>query len=332
MQTRSALIQSLCVPCCNKCRYCLLSWSDRTLGADWERSVKAAERLINELREKRPKLDCAFSFGYSMEHKNLREAICTLRRLGSPTAEFMQCDGMKMRDEKQCGELMALLRGEGVKSLNFTIYGLRDYHDHFAGRSGDFDLLLRMMKAAREAGMPFSTGVPLTSENVDEIDELADILKEAGSAKVFLFIPHGEGRGETLESIRLRQSDLMKLSPSSREFINRKLYKTEAEWLAEKPVKEKYRQILISLTKENIENYERRPAEEILREVERLDDEYYAAFPDFSELARAYGDKSGDKLYRLRDLYRRYRKLYSAEHGINVYDVTDERYSGSRRY
>lgn len=57
MQTRSVLIQSLCVPCRNKCRYCLLSWSDRTLGADWERSVKVAERLINELREKRPKLD-----------------------------------------------------------------------------------------------------------------------------------------------------------------------------------------------------------------------------------------------------------------------------------
>ncbi|MBR0063189.1 MAG: hypothetical protein IJP67_03400, partial [Oscillospiraceae bacterium] len=73
-----------------------------------------------------------------MEHRNLREAIRTLRRLGSPTAEFMQCDGMKMRDDMQCGELMAILCGEGVKSLNFTLYGLRDYHDRFAGRKGDY--------------------------------------------------------------------------------------------------------------------------------------------------------------------------------------------------
>ena len=332
MQTKSVLIQSLCVPCCNKCRYCLLSWSGRTLGADWERSVKTAERIINELRETRPQLDSAFSFGYSMEHRNLREAIRTLRRLGSPTAEFMQCDGMKMRDDMQCGELMAILCDEGVKSLNFTLYGIRDYHDRFVGRKGDYDLLFRMMRAAREAEIPFTTGVPLISENIDEIDELAAVLKEAGSGKVFLFIPHGEGRGEALESIRLRRRDLERLSPESVKLLNRELYKTEAEWLAEKPEEEKYRQILISLTKENIEDYEKRPAEEILRGIERLDDEYYAAYPDFGELGEEYGDKSGDKLYRRRDLYHRYRKLYSEEHKVKVCDVTDERYSGSRRY
>ena len=83
---------------------------------------------------------------------------------------------------------------EGIKSLNFTAYGLRDYHDRFAGRKGDFDLLLRMMNASCEAGIPFTTGVPITKENIQTIDELVTILKEAGNRKISLFVPHEEGQ------------------------------------------------------------------------------------------------------------------------------------------
>ena len=71
---------------------------------------------------------------------------------------------------------------------------------------------------------------------------------------------------------------------------------------------------------------------DLLREIEGLDEAYYAAYPSFSELAELYGDSDGTKLYRQRDLFYHYRKLYSADHSINVYDVTDERFSGSRRY
>ena len=49
MQTTSVLIQSLCVPCGNYCRYCLLSWNGRVEGAGWERSVRLAERWLREL-------------------------------------------------------------------------------------------------------------------------------------------------------------------------------------------------------------------------------------------------------------------------------------------
>ena len=82
------MIQNLCVPCCNHCRYCLLSWDGKAVGTEWERSVKLAERYIYELKEARPDIDKSFTFGYSMEHPKLKEAIQTLKRMGN-TAPYV---------------------------------------------------------------------------------------------------------------------------------------------------------------------------------------------------------------------------------------------------
>ncbi len=333
IQTASILIQNLSVPCFNHCRYCLLSWDGKEVGAPWERGIALAERYITELTEARPQVSVSFAFGYSMEHPALPEALRTLRRLGSPTADFLQCDGMAMRDAAECGELMRMLKAAGIKRLNFTVYGLSAYHDRFAGRRGDFDLLFRMMRAADAAGIPFSTGIPITKENIKDADELIHSLKEVGNEKVSLFIPHEEGRGKALASIRLEQQDLSALSTEALSLLNRTLYRTESEWLSDPdPVQGTRRLILISLRADNIEQYEKRSALSVLAEIEALDEAYYAAFPAFHELAGTYGDPKGDRLYRIRDLYHHYRSLYAADHHLEVYDVTDERYSGSRRY
>ena len=326
MQTTSVLIQSLCVPCCNRCRHCLLSANGTVEGADWDRSVWTAERYLNELRQQRPELNTSFSFGYSMEHPKLREAIRTLHRLGSPTATFLQCDGMKMRNETECRALAAMLRDEGIQQLNFTVYGLPDYHDRFAGRSGDFALIERMMKAAREIGLP------LTEENVSQADAVVERMTAAGCSKTSLFIPHEEGRGRLLEDVRLRLRDLSYLFPAVRGLLNETIYRTEAEWLkAPELAESKSRHILISLRKDNIEDYEKRSAVSVLEEIEALDERYYQAFPSFSELAAQYGDPKGDRLYRVRDLFYHYRRLYAAAHPVDVPDLMDETRSGSRR-
>ncbi len=234
IQTRSITIQNLCVPCFNRCRYCLLSWDGKAVGTEWERSIILAERFIKEIKEARPGVTVSFFYGYSMEHPNLITAIQTLRRLGSK--------------------------------------------------------------------------------------------------KITLFIPHGEGRGKSLNSIRLQQQDLSVLSPDSLKLLNRDLYRTESEWLNAPEIKEAGRAIIISLRAENIENYENRDALSVVEEIEALEEEYYQAFPGFNELAREYGDRNGKSLYRFRDLYHHYRTLYASDHKLDIYDVTDERQSGSRRY
>ena len=333
MKTTSVLIHSLCVPCYDYCRYCLLSWNGKIDGVDWDRSVRLAERFIDELRNQQPEIKRGFSFGYSMEHPDLQGAIRTLHRLGGPTADYLQCDGMKMRNDSECFELMNLLHGEGIKQLNFTIYGLADYHDRFAGRKGDFELLMRMMRAAKESQLPFSTGIPLTAENIHQVDNLVSILHDIGSEKVFLTIPHEEGRGKLLRDVRLSMKEFLELSAETQKLLNKNIYRTERDWLQEsEPVQDNQRMILISLRPDNIDDYEKRSVMSVIREIEELDENYYSSYPSFQELAKIYGDPNNEKLYRIRDLYYHYRTQYAQEHAIQVYDVTDERQSGSRRY
>lgn len=333
MKTTSVLINSLCVPCYNYCRYCLLSWSGKVEGVVWDRSVRLAERFMDELKNQHPEIKREFSFGYSMEHPDLKGAIRTIRRLGGPTADFLQCDGMKMRNDTECVELMGMLHDEGIKQFNFTLYGLSDYHDCFAGRKGDFELNLRMMQAAKASRVPFTTGIPLTAENVHEVDDLVRILQDIGSEKVFLTIPHEEGRGKLLRNVRLSMEGFLELSSETQKLLNRTIYRTESDWLRDsEPVLDSQRMILISLRPDNIDDYEKRSAMSVIREIEALDEIYYSSYPSFQELAKIYGDPNSEKLYRIRDLYYHYRAQYAQDHDIQVYDVTDERQSGSRRY
>lgn len=334
VKTVSVLLQNLCVPCACRCRYCLLSWDGRPVGVPWERSTAFAERLGDWMRENRPDLSFQFSFGYAMEHPDLKAALGFLRRIGSPQATFLQCDGMRLRDGEECRDLAKLMAGEGVRQLNFTFYGLRDYHDRFAGRQGDFDLLVGMLRAARDAGLAVSAGIPLTGENIGQAGALAAFLRrDAGCEAVRFFIPHGEGRGAALAPIRLRERELLTLPEEAAALLNREAYRPEWEWLAGPGLPEETeRMLLLSLREDNIARYEAMEPASLLAEAEALDEAYYAAFPSFAALAERYGDRAGDRLYGRRDLFAHYRKLYAAEHGVSVYDVTDERQTGSRRF
>lgn len=333
MKTESVMVQNLCVPCACRCRYCLLSWDGRPVGVPWDRGEAFARRFLAEARASAPDVRYSYSFGYSMEHPKLREALCFLREIGSPQARFLQCDGMRMRSEDECADLAALLAEAGVEALNFTFYGRRDYHDRFAGRHGDFDLLLRMLAASVQAGLTVYAGMPLTRENAPQAAALAQLLREGGCASIRLFIPHEEGRGAALAAVRLSEEDLMQLPQETRRLLNPGVYRAERDWYADRDAPaETRRAILISLRADTIERYERMHAQTLIREIETLDEQYYAAFPDFRELAGRYGDPAGTKLYSKRDLAAQYRKQFLREYGMRLYDVTDERQSGSRRY
>lgn len=329
VKTTSIMLQTLCVPCGCRCRYCMLSWDGRTIGAGWERSRRYAAAFADWIRENRPELRFHFSFGYSMEHPSLPEALDFLHALGSVGADYLQCDGLRIRSEAETEDFVRMLRAHGVKHLNFTVYGTEDYHDRFAARPGDFAWLLRLRAAAREAGLETSVGVPLNRENAGQIDELTDMLGREG---LRLFVPHAEGRGAQLEPIRLRREDFDRLSDAAKAHLNHRIYRTEAEWMAAPPEEPTERSLLLSLTPENIGRFEQADFAAVLAEVEALDETYYAPIPPVAELLRLYGDPDGDAFFGARDLAARYQKRWLREQGLCPYDVTDERQSGSRRF
>ncbi len=334
--TRSIMLQTLCTPCANFCRYCLLSWNGRVSGADWDRSAALAKRFSEWMKKNRPELKFDFAFGCSMEHPKLIEAVDFLNSIGSVMGRFLQLDGMRMRTDPELDALFSSLSAHGVEHVDFTFYGTEAYHDRFAARRGDHELMLRSIRFALAAHIAVTADMPLTGENIGMANSVVDELRRLGCGDIRFRIPHGEGRGALLEPVRLKISEFEALEAGIRPLLNRAVFKTEGEWLdmAQRGelAPESNRSLLISLTPQNIGEMEAMQVERIISEAERLDEEYYAAFPDFAALAETYGDKNGERLFSRRDLFHYYRKSYALEHGVKVYDVTDETQTGSRRY
>lgn len=332
METASIAVQTLCVPCHNRCRYCLLSWDGKLPGADYDRSEQYARRFHQWLRENRPDLSFQFYFGFSMEHPHITDAIDFMGSISSAGGQFLQLDGLAFREDAGIRDYLSAAKAHGIRAVNLTFYGTREYHDRFAGRRGDFDYLMAILRTALSLGLELSVGVPLTRENAPQTEELLRLLTDAGANPRF-FVPHSEGRGITLESIRLRQQDLEQCSPEIQARFNTRMYRTEARWIRTVPLPMPQKRMLtVSLTPENIGFFESLPFDETIRYLEERDDAYYAQFPPIQKLVGIYGNPESGLLYSFRDLYLHYTGLYLADHTSGIPDVTDERGCFSRRY
>lgn len=331
MKTVSINVMNLCVPCENRCRYCLLSYDGRVSGADYKRSQEYAQRFYTWIQLNRPDLSFLFGFGYSMEHPQLIEAVKFCRSIGSATGEFLQLDGMRFRNESELKTLLTELKSSGIQLINLTFYGTEEYHDRFAARKGDFRLMTDTLAMANRVGIDASVGIPLTHENACQADELLDALSRFHIKHTSCFVPHSEGRGKLLDKIRFTLEDYDKLSDKVKSMFNRNRFKTEQEWLSEEKLPSPERRVLtLTLTAKNIDFFENMGFKETIAYLEELDDNYYRMIPAFEELMKIYGRKSS-KMYSARDLYMRYQQMYIDEHNLDVYDINDERQCFSRR-
>ena len=332
MKTVSVNVMNLCVPCENRCRYCLLSYDGKIGGVDFKRSQEYAKQFYEWIQNARPDLSFLFGFGYSMEHPNLFEAIDFCQSLGSPTGEFLQMDGMKFRSEQELAELLLNLKSHGIKLINLTFYGTEWYHDRFAARNGDYRLMMNTIKAANSVELDVTVGIPLTHENAGQIDSLLQELDKFKVEKIYCFVPHSEGRGKFMEAIRLTLDDYELLSQRVKMLFNRERFKTERQWVQTKTFPQSEQRVLtVTLTPENISLFEKQTFDETIAYLERLDDEYYETIPSFETLINQYGNLNGDRLYSARDLYMTYQRRYIEDHHISIYDINDERQCFVRR-
>lgn len=333
MQTVSINVCNLCVPCENRCRYCLLSWDGKLRGVDYGRSADYARRFYEWIKENRPELGFAFYYGYSMEHPELLQTVDFLRDMDSPGGKFLQFDGMKFRSDAEIYELLSNLKAHGIELIDLTFYGTEEYHDRFAVRQGDFDYLMRILKTANEVELPVNAGIALNQENARQAGDLLEQLQRHRLHHIFAFVPHGEGRGETLESVRFRQADYDILPDSVKAVLNRQKFRPESQWVREGrfSVTEK-RVLTVGLTPENMEFFEKMDFAHTVAYLEKLDDEYFSAIPTLPELAEMYGNRSEERFYSERDLFLKYQRRYIREHQLKLHDMNDERSCFSRRF
>lgn len=332
MRTVSINVMNLCVPCENRCRYCLLSYDGKMIGVDFKRSEAYAKRFYEWLKVNRPDLSFLFGFGYSMEHPDLLGAIDFCQSIGSATGEFLQFDGMKFRTNVELERLLLQLKHHGIKLIDLTFYGTESYHDRFAARTGDYQLMMRTLAIANQIDLDVTVSIPITHENAGQMDDLIAQLNQYRTQRIACFIPHGEGRGRLLGPVRFSVEDYEKLSEDVRSHINWNRFKTESEWLrCGFPTTEK-RVLTVTLRPENVEFFESLSFAETISYLEKLDDAYYAAIPTVEELAKLYGNLNGDRYYSARDLYLSYQRRYIADHSMEIYDINDERQCFSRRF
>ncbi len=332
MKTASIYISTLCVPCANRCRYCLLSWDGRLTGLDYDRSQQYARGFYDWLQIHRPDLGFQFYFGYSMDHPLISEAIAFARKTGSAGAEFLQLDGLRFRDEPELGQWLQMLRQNGIRAIDLTFYGTRDYHDRFAGRAGDFYYMLRILDHGLALGLEVFVSIPIFLDNCAQMEGLLDLF-QGKATRIRVFIPHREGRGAHLESTRLTKSSLDALSPRVKSHLNLKRYRSEGQWVREGRFDQPQQRMLgLVLTPDNIARLEGTSYEAVLSGLEAMDDEFYEKIPPLEDLADSYGDPAGEKLFDQRDLYLYYQSKYIREHGLQFYDVNDERHCFSRRF
>lgn len=333
MKTASIGVQTLCVPCENRCHYCLLSWDGRLPGADYDQSERYAKRFHDWLKENRPDVSFQFYFGYSMEHPRLLDAVDFMRGIGCAGGEFLQLDGLKFRSGQEIDSLLADLKSHGIRAIDLTFYGTREYHDRFAARSGDFDYLMEILARAECAGLDVIADVPLNQENVHQTDELLLQLEKYPLRRLSLFVPHSEGRGASLDKVRLTRSGYESLSAHAKSFFNRSRIRTECEWIFEDALpRYENRMLTVSLTRENISLLENQPFEETIASIEKLDDDYHAAIPALDDLARICGNPESEYLYNPRDLIQHWQRRYIRENHLVLYDIHDERQHFIRRF
>lgn len=331
MKTTSLNILNLCVPCYNHCKYCLLSWDGKCVGIDYTRSVEYARRFYLWLKNNHPEINFVYFFGYSMEHPDLPAAIKFMQETGSHGGEFLQLDGMRMRSKDELRELLGSIKEAGIKLIDFTFYGTQEYHDRFAGRKGDFELMMNTLEIALETCLNVEVGIPITKENIAQTDALIKMLP-SDKIKIFLFTPHSGGRGIHLLESKITINDYDNLSAAAKKHFNRSNNKTPTEWLETDLPEAENRVLTLSLMPSNIEHLEQISFDSALKELETADDEYYSNVPDFKTLLKMYAVSNDRHLYTKKDLYILYRRRYITDNKLSVSDFTDERFSGSLRY
>ena len=330
MKTTSLSIANYCVPCHSFCRYCLLASCGKATGVDYKAGEALGGRIIREMKEARPDLNCSYYIGYCMDTPDLQEFLRFNREYQGPAAKFLQMNGFAFREDRELAELMGSIRENGVELIDLTFYGLEEYHDRFAGRKGDFRFLLRMLDQAVKAGLQVNVSIPLIRENLSQIPELYEMLSVYPLYRCACFLPHSKGRGSTISEQRITKQEFEQLPEKIRNSFSRMKHRTEAEWIASGETAEPVdRGLILVLTPENFEKYNRMSGAEILAELEAMDDRYLQEMPSVQELARMYGDPQNQQLFRIRDLALLWQQRYIAETGNRIYDMHDETHSFS---
>ena len=334
MINKSLMIINHNTPCSCSCRYCFFGSCKTLNGIPYEAGEEIALRF-KKWRSDNEIADFVISYAVSRtaDYPELVRNIQLNKELNFPGYSYLQINGIRLRNKSSLYDYLRRVKDAGVTTVDTTFYGLREYHDGFAARKGDFDFLVDIIRCGMELGLVMKPTFTAFEDNKEQLAELVGLLSELGCEKIYGYIHDYKGGGVDLEDIRLTELSLDALPKSVKSRISIGRHKTEAEWIRDSNYSiPTSRSLVLALCNDNIDMIESMSCGAIIDYISELDDKYHNAIPDIFALSKRYGDINNLKLYRQRDLLLKWQKQYIRDEGLLLHDVTDENNCGAIRY
>lgn len=334
MENKSLMIINHNTPCSCACKYCFFQSKKTSYGVPYDVGEKIALRFHKWLTSGQlPDLSLSYAISHCADYPELIRNIEFNKKLGFIGFSFLQINGIGLRDADSLKAYLQNVKEAGVTTVDTTFYGLREYHDKFAARKGDFDFLIEIVKNVISLGLTIQPTVVVLEDNKEQLTALFDLLTSLGCTNINGFIQDYRGNGIMLEDVRLTKESYDALPETVRSKTNIPKQKTESEWVtANNFTAPTARNLVLALRPDNIEMLEAMSCEEIIDYLLDIDNRYYSELPDISVLAKQYGDISNTKLYRQRDLWWKWSQAYIRDNKLTLHDITDQRNCGAIRY
>ena len=330
---RSPEVKDLCViiqwfgnPCSCRCLHCLLDSGKRLSTVSFER-VKALGEKFLRWRNEQGLNDLVLDVenGYSCDSPEDDEGKHIGKETGAYSWRYLSANGMKLRSKDDLRQYIQKRKEMGISRVGVTFYGMREFHDKWAGRIGDWDYMMLIAQTAAELELERQENIFISKSGIDDMTPLVELLDTIPGHKNRSIFPWDyRGRGKKLEEERVLASQVEALPENVRQYINqdtkryKRYYLSEAEWIkainaGNYPRKDK-RVYIISVWEDNIDYLEATDCGEILQRMRDEDEQLYRAIPSLPTLAQLYGQKLGKRLYWLRDLEWKWIDLYLKAH------------------
>jgi len=223
------------LPCACRCRHCLLGTVHPSRRITLARLKRVAERFLawRETSQRTAlQIGLTICFYGALPRAELLDYLAFLQRHAMPGNDYLPMNGLRILPRDALLTLFTALRDGGVRTVNLTFYGDEAYHDHFAGRRGDFRYLLTIAEVLAAVGLQRSETLFLAKPSLAELPGLLTRLDAIPGLSARALGPWDyQGRAIQLEHERPEDTDLAALPEAIRGLLNTTRFRTEADWV-----------------------------------------------------------------------------------------------------
>jgi hypothetical protein len=295
--------------CAHSCRYCPISRKQSPIALDryeklvmrfreWERTSGRFERPGGHLP------------GYQYNYD--RATLDMMSRLDGPMSfKGLSLGGLPRLDDRECRSWLQNLLSYGVEHIHATLAGVDDLHDHWNGKPGNFQSIMRYLRVAGELGIArwhrllLSKGtLPQLEQLIERLDRLSPGGADFTHVSPFFYQSIHQRAQPQVEAERIdeeiRDSLPAPINGLMTKPEGRQSDLSEREWiehLRSQPARPYEVDLWIRVNQHSIDYLEATPIEDIIANLERSALDAYSNVPPADELRERFGDPDSRLIY-----------------------------------